>query len=73
MSKIKKFTAAELRALREKTKMSQTAFWGKLGLSQSFGSWAEQGREMPRYIAKLVHLQYVLGVDVDTGEKREQD
>ena len=55
--------------LRGELGLSQADFWGKLGISQSGGSRMEGQGVVSQAIYKLIKLQYILNVDVDTGEK----
>lgn len=51
--------------LRRQLGLSQTAFWGKLGLGQSGGSRSEDEGHVSVPIMKLIRLQYIEGIDVD--------
>jgi transcriptional regulator with XRE-family HTH domain len=44
--------------LRKKLDLSQTAFWGRLGITQSGGSRYENGHVVPRYLQLLLELTY---------------
>ena len=47
-----------MRAMREKTGLTQTQFWAPLGVTQSAGSRYETGRSVPKAVATLVTLAY---------------
>ena len=47
-------TAAEIVEYRKKNNISQSDFWGPLGVSQSGGSRYESGREIPVPVMSLV-------------------
>lgn len=48
--------------LRDKLKLNQATFWGRLGVTQSGGCRYEGGRTMPRPVKRLYFLTYVVGV-----------
>jgi transcriptional regulator with XRE-family HTH domain len=53
--------------------MSQTDFWGRIGVTQSGGSRYENGRPMPRPVQALLHLVHVEQFDLsalDSGDLR---
>lgn len=49
-------------ALRESLGLTQTAFWGMLGITQSAGSRYENGRYIPKPVQTLIHLMFVIGL-----------
>jgi transcriptional regulator with XRE-family HTH domain len=51
-------------AMRDKSGLSQEAFWGRIGVSQSGGSRYESDRKMPRAVKELVRLVYIEEVDL---------
>ena len=58
MTKLKTYTAAEVVALRAKHNLSQTKFWGSVGVGQSTGSHYEAGRRIPRPVQLLIGFAY---------------
>ncbi|UIF90904.1 helix-turn-helix transcriptional regulator [Cupriavidus sp. UYPR2.512] len=50
--------AQRLRRLRHKAELSQTLFWGRIGVSQQRGSRYETGAEMTKDVTLLVELAY---------------
>lgn len=58
-----------LSELRQRTGLSQTAFWGRLGLTQSAGSRYENGRRMPRTTAEMLRLVYIERVDLSMVDR----
>ena len=56
--------APDLLALRRASGLNQTAFWCKVGVTQSGGSWYENGRRLPSTVAQLIDLVYVRSIDV---------
>lgn len=55
----------QAKALRHTLKLTQGAFWGRIGATQSGGSRYESGREMPAQIAYLLHITYADANKVD--------
>ena len=53
---MRKFTGPELKVLRNKAKLSQTAFWSPLGVTQSAACRYEQGRAIPMPVQCLLSL-----------------
>ena len=53
-------TGLQIQAHRLERGMTQTAFWGKVGTSQTCGSRYEDGRPIPRPIKTLLDLVYFL-------------
>ena len=51
-------TAAEIVEYRKKNNISQSDFWGPLGVSQSGGSRYESGRNIPRPVQILLAAKY---------------
>lgn len=52
------------RLLRDRTGLNQTDFWSAVGVTQSGGSRYEDGRRLPKPVQQLLHLTYVLKVDL---------
>ncbi len=69
----KKMNAAALKSLRQDCRMSQDAFWGKVGVTQSGGSRYESGRRMPVPVALLVDLVHVRGIDAAKLKREDMD
>ena len=44
--------------LRRKTKLNQSEFWQRIGITQSGGSRYEHGRTIPKLVALLLKLAY---------------
>lgn len=44
--------------IRKRLGLSQTEFWGRVGISQTAGSRYEGGRNVPEPVAKLISLAY---------------
>lgn len=59
-------TGEDVKAMRAKLHMSQSAFWGRINVTQSGGSRYESGRAIPRTVQLLLHLAY-------GTEKQSQD
>jgi transcriptional regulator with XRE-family HTH domain len=60
-------TPDAIRVIRNQTGLSQRAFWGALGLSQSAGSLYEKGvQALPSPTRTLLFLMYVIGLEFDT-------
>lgn len=55
----------DLLALRRACGLTQSEFWGKVGISQAGGSRYEHGQGMARPVALLVDLLYVRAIDTD--------
>ena len=58
-------TGADLKLIREQRGMTQTAFWGVIGVKQCTSSFYESGTDMPAPVRKLAWLHYVAGIPVD--------
>ena len=54
----------KFKAMRERTGLNQSDFWGRVGVTQSGGSRYEAGRRLSKPIQMLVALAY--------GPKKEQ-
>lgn len=50
--------STEIRATRERLKLSQQAFWSRIGITQSGGSRYESGRRIPKTVQSLIDLVY---------------
>lgn len=48
----------EVRKLREKLGMNQTAFWSRVGVQQSAASRYETGRSIPKPVQTLLVMAY---------------
>ncbi|TXF11646.1 helix-turn-helix domain-containing protein [Pelomicrobium methylotrophicum] len=59
------------RLIRLRLGMSQTEFWGKIGVTQSGGSRYESGRPMPRPVRELLRLVHVEGLDLSSVNRRD--
>ena len=55
------------RKLRESAGLTQTAFWGALGVTQSVGCRYEMDVHIPRAVRILLVATYIGGVTIDTG------
>lgn len=64
-----KITCAVAKALREEKKLSQTAFWGPIGVCQPTGCRYEQDVRIPRPVRILLVAKYVCGLALDTTSK----
>ena len=51
-------TSAEIKAFRRKHGMNQSAFWGRIGVTQSGGSRYESERNIPVPVQLLLHIAY---------------
>ena len=58
MSKTTRSKTIDPRRTREQLGINQTAFWSRLGVTQSGGSRYENGRQMPRPVATLARLAF---------------
>src|SRR5574343_1022465 len=52
------------KALRIKLGLTQSEFWGPVGVSQSGGSRYESGRKLPVSISTLLHLVHIEQIDM---------
>lgn len=59
---------SDYRKLRRNMGLSQTEFWGRLGVTQSAGSRYESSRDVPKPIAVLAHMAYIDKADIDAME-----
>ena len=59
----------DAREIRRKLGLNQTAFWSKIGVTQSGGSRYESGRNMPRPVQALLRLVHVEQVDLSRIKK----
>lgn len=48
----------EIKAFRKRLGMSQSDFWGRIGVTQSGGCRYERGRNLPRTVRVLLHVAY---------------
>lgn len=51
-------TSVEIKAFRQKHGMNQSAFWGRVGVTQSGGSRYESERNIPQPVRLLLHIAY---------------
>ena len=51
-------SAEEIKAFRRKHGMNQSAFWGRIGVTQSGGSRYESERNIPVPVQLLLHIAY---------------
>lgn len=58
---------AAAKQLRSQACMGQRKFWARVGVSQPAGHNYEAGRRIPKPVRTLLFLNYVAGIDVDTG------
>jgi len=58
-------------ALRRELKLSQSAFWHPLGVTQSGGSRYESGRRVLPSVAMLLELVYLKGFDLKQVEAHD--
>lgn len=56
--KIKTYTGAEVRALRQQLSLNQSEFWAPLQTTQSGGSRYESGREIPDPVQVLLNIAF---------------
>lgn len=56
---------AAAKYLREKAGMSQKAFWGEFGMTQSGGCRYENGSPMPKTIRTMIFMKHVAGLSID--------
>lgn len=63
--------ATVIESTRKKLKMSQAAFWGRIGITQSGGSRYESGdRPMPKPVQLLFNLAYGNKKDREQTQKQ---
>ena len=68
MPKLKRFIP-DYRVLRAKLRLSQHAFWGRLGVKQSSGCrYEEPGYDIPRPVELLAYSVYVDGNPIDSKD-----
>jgi DNA-binding transcriptional regulator YiaG len=58
-------TPEQLLALRRSLNLGQSAFWLRLGVTQSGGSRYENGRPLPVAVGKLLDAVYIKGVALE--------
>ena len=58
-------TIPDPRDIRKKLQMNQSAFWSRIGVTQSGGSRYESGRALPKPVRELMRLVYVKGVRLE--------
>lgn len=63
----KDISGSVARALREQLGMTQTAFWGAVGVKQSVGCRYEADMPIPLPVRILIVARYVSGVQIDAG------
>lgn len=63
----KDITGATARKLREDAGLTQTAFWGPLGVKQFVGCRYEQDVPIPQAVRILLVAHYVSGMKIDTA------
>jgi DNA-binding transcriptional regulator YiaG len=51
-------SSEEIKAFRRKNGMNQSAFWGRIGVTQSGGSRYESERNIPVPVQLLLHIAY---------------
>ena len=56
--KIKTYTGAEVRALRQQLSLNQSEFWAPFQTTQSGGSRYESGREIPAPVQVLLNVAF---------------
>ena len=64
-------TPEQLLALRRSLNLGQSAFWLRLGVTQSGGSRYENGRPLPPAVGKLLDIVYIKGIS--PGRLKEND
>lgn len=65
----KKRFIRDYRVLRAKLRLSQAAFWSRIGVTQTTGSRYESGKwVVPTPVATLAHSVYVDGNPVDARD-----
>ena len=65
----KDVTGPIARQLRESAGLTQTAFWSRVGVTQSVGCRYEMDVKLPRAVRILLVATYISGVKIDTGTK----
>lgn len=63
--------AEPVRELRHRLGLSQTEFWGRVGLSQAGGSRYELADAMPVIVESLVRLVYIEKIDISRIRKTD--
>lgn len=61
-----KLSGKSVRKLRRRLKLSQQAFWGALGITQSGGSRYEGGQVMSKPVRELLRIVHVEGIPTGT-------
>lgn len=59
-----------VKALRKKLNLSQTAFWGPVGVLQSVGCRYEVDVKIPKSVRILLVTRYVAGLVLDTESEQ---
>ena len=72
MIKVKSYSGAELRKLRNTLGQNQGQVWGAINVTQSGGSRYEAGRDMPDQVAILIELVYERDLDLSTSALRKK-
>jgi len=62
----------DVRLLREFSGLTQTEFWGRVGVSQSGGARHEMGeRRIPKPVLQLLRLVYIEKIDLDKIKRED--
>ena len=56
--KMKQITSTDIIAQRKKLGLNQTAYWSRVGVTQSGGSRYESGRKIPKPIQILIVIAF---------------
>lgn len=59
--------AVAARHLRETSGLTQKAFWGQIGITQSGGCRYENGGEIPKPVRILLYVIHVAGLKIDAS------
>jgi len=59
------------REIRRRLGLNQQQFWSKIGVTQSWGSRYENGRNIPWPIRKLLRLVHVKQIDLNKVKKED--
>ena len=66
-------TPAIIKDYRRKHQLNQSAFWSRVGVTQSGGSRYESGRNMPRPVRELLRLVHVEQIDIQRVKREDVD
>jgi len=70
---VKSLEDIDPREIRRQRGLNQTAFWSKIGVTQSGGSRYESGRNMPKPVRELLRVVHIEQIDLATIRREDVD